>query len=263
MSHPILVNETNLSYAWARVFLCVMESPLSNPPPVTISLTGFGDGEPAEDHSVRDRLASLLNSHGKNSIDTSAMVVFPYRAWVRHCRPSCKDFSQWCLKRFVPRLKARDKRNQRGLYFERMMNITHYDANGHLHEHNQLEYIINWWRERKEIGKRPRRSGLQVSCFDPRLDHNKAPRLVFPCLQQVGFSYDEEGLIVHAFYPTQFIFDRAYGNYLGLCHLGCFVAHELHMRFTRLNCFVGCAKLGSINKSDASNLEDFLRARIP
>lgn len=105
---------------------------------------------------------------------------------------------------------------------------------------------------------------MQVSCFDPREDHNEAPLLPFPCLQQIGFTYDKDGgLIVNAFYPTQFILDRAYGNYLGLCHLGAFMAYQIGVRLVRMNCFVGCAQLGSnVTKKNVDRLLGILRKRV-
>ena len=56
--------------------------------------------------------------------------------------------------------------------------------------------------------------------------------------------------MLNAFYATQYIFEKAYGNYLGLAHLGRFMAHELDMDFARLNVTVGVAKIGQIAKSD-------------
>src|SRR5205823_13372804 len=73
--------------------------------------------------------------------------------------------------------------------------------------------------------------------------------------QQVSFTYDDDNrLAVNAYYPTQYIFDRAYGNYLGLCHLGNFMARELGLIMVRLNCFIGHPELGSIRKGQLSEL---------
>ncbi len=48
---------------------------------------------------------------------------------------------------------------------------------------------------------------------------------------------------MNAFYATQFMVSRAYGNYLGICRLGQFVAHELNLSLTRVSCHVGLAEL--------------------
>jgi hypothetical protein len=70
-------------------------------------------------------------------------------------------------------------------------------------------------------------------------------------LQQVSFEPTTAGLVINAFYATQQIFDKAYGNYLGLAQLGAFMAHEMNMPLARLNVMVGIAKLERITKSDA------------
>ena len=38
------------------------------------------------------------------------------------------------------------------------------------------------------------------------------------------------------FYATQHIVEKAYGNYLGLCRLGQFMAHEMGLRLDRMTC---------------------------
>ena len=86
--------------------------------------------------------------------------------------------------------------------------------------------------------------------FDPGRDHVASAQLGFPCLQQVSFEPTAAGLVVNAFYATQQIFDKAYGNYLGLAQLGAFMAHEMAMPLARLNVMVGVAKLERITKSD-------------
>ena len=46
------------------------------------------------------------------------------------------------------------------------------------------------------------------------------------------------------------VFDKAYGNYLGLARLGVFMAHEMGMSMAQLNVMVGVAKLERITKKD-------------
>jgi hypothetical protein len=92
---------------------------------------------------------------------------------------------------------------------------------------------------------------FQTTTFDPERDHVASAQLGFPCLQQVSFEPTEAGLVTNAFYATQQIFDKAYGNYLGLAQLGAFMAHEMGMPLARLNVMVGIAKLERIAKCDA------------
>ncbi len=84
---------------------------------------------------------------------------------------------------------------------------------------------------------------LQAATFDPRVDHTKAALRGFPCLQQVSFAVQKDKTIaVNGFYAFQYIGKRAYGNYLGLCRLGHFVAHELNTKISRMTCYSGIAQ---------------------
>jgi hypothetical protein len=260
---PIPIEETNLSLAWGKAFIAAMESSQTNPAPMVVSVTAFDDGLPPEDARIQVKLDELLAAHRKNTCSVSAMIIFPYQQWIRRGRPGCAEFSQWCIERFIPRLKARDQRNKKGLYFERMMNFQGGIAEGTPGK-NQLLHLITWWNQQLEDEqKRPARSRMQVACFDPFLDHNRECRPYFPCLQQIGFSYDSnDGLTVNAFYPTQYLFDRAYGNYLGLCHLGAFMAHQMGISLVRFNCFIGRAGLGGATKTALQPLKELVEQVI-
>ena len=204
-------------------------------------------------------------SNGKFTCDVSALTIFPYKHWIRDGRPPYQELFAWYLEKFLPRLKARNSRNRTGTYFERMIDfqgVRLKDGKLLNDGKNQLEHIIKIW-PKDNHHPRPRQSALQVACFDPVKDHTGSVRSGFPCLQQVSFTYDNnKGLAINAYYPTQYIFDRAYGNYLGLCHLGCFVAHELNLQLARLNCFVARSELGDITKTKLRELEKIVRESI-
>lgn len=70
-------------------------------------------------------------------------------------------------------------------------------------------------------------------------------------LQQVSFEPTAGCLVTNTLCATQQIFDRAYGNYLGVAQLGGFMAYETGMLRARLNVMVGIAKLERITKSNA------------
>ena len=82
-------------------------------------------------------------------------------------------------------------------------------------------------------------------------DHVASAQLGFPCLQQISFDPTKAGLIMNSFYATQQIFDKAYGNYLGLARLGAFMAHEMGIPLAQINVMVGIAKLERIAKRDS------------
>ncbi len=263
---PKVIYEENLSYAWGRAFLMAMKGRSKDLLPLTVSIGGLVEGLPNEDDRIRQALDLALAQNKKYGCAVSAMLIFPFKFWNLKGRPHIQEFTDLYLKKYLPRLKERDRRNCYGTYFERMIAFQGFkNKSGKLLNEgkNQLEHIINLWPKAGDHS-RPRQSALQVACFDPVKDHNGSALAGFPCLQQVGFIYDDAGnLAINAFYPTQYIFDRAYGNYLGLCHLGYFMAHELGLKFVRLNCFIGRPELGNVKKGVLRELIDVVRETLP
>ena len=135
-------------------------------------------------------------------------------------------------QKVFPRLQKASAKNRRGIYFQRMI------SGGPPAQPNQLEFVIGSYMARTGV----RRSILQIGIFDPAKDHSTAAQLGFPCLQHVTFAPVDDQLSVNAFYATQFLVERAYGNYIGLCRLGQFVAHEMGLKLSRVTCFSGIAE---------------------
>jgi hypothetical protein len=239
---PVMIEETNLSRAWSRLLLRVLNGAGTEVAPLILSLTGFGEGGAVtEDPAVRQALDLLLKRKGKLGVDDVAFTIFPQRLWEMSRGDRSRLFSLY--RATFPRWQAMNKKaNGRGLYFERMVMYGRGPCEG-----NQLQWILSQYNSRAGV----RRSMLQVATFDPARDHVASAQLGFPCLQQVSFEATPVGLVTNAFYATQQIFDKAYGNYLGLAQLGAFMAHEMEMPLARLNVMVGVAKLERITKNDA------------
>lgn len=259
MKVPEVISEDNLSYAWGRAFLIAMNGN-KDLMPLTISI-GITDGLPVEDIRIRAAADAALTENSKYSCAISAMTVFPFKFWNLSGRPHVRQFSKLYMTEYLGRLRARDRLNLKGTYFERMIafgGVRGKDGKFLNETKNQLEHTISLWPKNRKH-PRPKQSSLQVACFDPVKDLNRARRSGFPCLQQVSFTYDDMGgLAVNAYYPTQYIFDRAYGNYLGLCHLGYFMAREMDLELVRLNCFIGRPELGGVTKTALRKLEETL-----
>lgn len=239
---PLLIEETNLSYAWARAFCHIINNPGKEISPLIVTLTGFPQGIPDENKNIRDELDKCLMTTNKQQIHTVANTIFPQSYW-RMSKHNRHELFETYLKN-LPRIKAiASSKNRRGIYFERLIAFGSGPQNG-----NQLEYIISQYKLRSGV----RRTMFQASIFDPARDHVPNPRLPFPCLQHISFVPQGKSLTLNAFYATQQIFEKAYGNYLGLCRLGAFMAQEMELTFGRMNCFVGVAKMDTIKKSDDS-----------
>ena len=241
-SAPLLIDETNLSRAWARLLLRVLDGSGTEVAPLVLSLSGFApNGVAVEDPTVRQVLDQLLMRKRRIAVENVAFTIFPQRLWEMSRGNRTRLFARY--REVFPRWKAMNRKaNGRGMYFERMVMYGRGPCHG-----NQLEWILSQFNSRKGV----RRSMLQATTFDPGRDHVASARLGFPCLQQVSFEPTAAGLVTNAFYATQQIFDKAYGNYLGLAQLSAFMAREMGMSLARLNVVVGIAKLEGINKSDA------------
>lgn len=246
---PLLLQGNNLSRVWSEGFLYLVDHPSNEISPLVVSITDFTDGEPFEDKELRAALDKALKENRKVEVHTVANTIFPKSVW-RACKYD-RALLFKTYKETIPRYKAWEPtKNHRGMYFERLI-----DFGKGPHDGNQLDFIITEFNSRTGV----RRSMLQASIFDPKRDHVRSAQLVFPCLQHVSFVPNDGGLIINAFYATQQIFEKAYGNYLGLCRLGHFMAHEMRLTLERMNCVIGVEKLDFSPKSKLSSLIEAAR----
>lgn len=231
MSRSLTIEEDNLSVAWARAFLHVFEA--GEIPTLTVVIRSFVEGEHIEVMPIRQLLDDALGADEKGlSCDEVANTIFPESLWnpLAH-----RDQLYERYRRVLPRV-LRHPRNRYGVYFQRMIAFDHDEE--YEDGMNQLEHIIQTWHRGNH-----RRSALQAAIFDPRKDHTHQRQRGFPCLQQVAFAQQgQRGLSVTGFYATQYMFERAYGNYLGLSRLGRFVAHEMGKELTQVTCVSTPAK---------------------
>ena len=244
---PLIPTDNNLSVAWARAFLAVSE-PNKNVElsPLVVTVTDITGGVVNEHPDIRKAVEAALSSAGKQSCHTVANTIFPSSLW----NPTKRDGGADLFARFErawPKIhRCRD--NSKGHYFRRM---TAYDPVGLPKPVNQLEHLIATFAKGNH-----RRSALQAATFDPTRDHNHSRIGRFPCLHQVAFlPLEPTGLCVTAFYPMHYLFERAYGNYLGLCRLGRFMAANMGLEFTQLICVSSVAKLDDkVSKGSVSAL---------
>jgi thymidylate synthase len=233
-----LIKGTTISSVWAKMFNIVMTNPGKELSPVLIVLHDVNPGDSEKEDNVSEKLNEIYIKRGLNKINTVANTIFPLSLY-RLARFNRENFFSNYLA-LVPRMKALDNRNKNGLYFERLVD---FDGSGNI---NQLEFIIKEFTGRTGV----RRSLLQASIFDPRRDHTRQAQVSFPCLQHVSFTYQGSKFYVNGFYATQQLFDKAYGNLLGLVRLGNFMSREMNLSLGGVNCYVGIEKLERITKSD-------------
>jgi len=245
-----VIEENSLSLAWAKTFLHIYNNPHNNSLLIT-SVNEFIDNMPIEDERILSFLKESYEFNGKDSTKTVSCTIFPKSLW--NPQKSRNHLYESYLS-ILPQLKKYGA-NKYGLYFERLINYEKADGSFV----NQLEHIIGNWNNDVH-----RKSGLQAVIFDPKKDHTHQRQRGFPCLQQISFVPTENnGLEVVGFYPTQLIYEKAYGNYLGLCMLGRFMATAMGLQLRKFTNITTNPQLKTkINKSDLNKLftqlNDFL-----
>lgn len=242
------IEEGNLSRAWAHAFLAVMGRGVKGIVPLNVAVRGLDDGREAEEPAIREALDETLATLGRPFCDTVSNTIFPASMWNSE-RKRQELFARY--RRSLPKIKEASPANKHGLYFERLVSFGSGPKDG-----NQLEHVISTYE-----GGNHRRSALQAAVFDPARDHSNQRRRGFPCLHQVAFTPLEGGkLAVTGFYATQDLVEKAYGNYIGLYNLGRFMAHEMRLELSQVNCVASVARLGDrVNKTGLRRLEADLK----
>ena len=233
-----IIESSSLFEGWVTAFEMLLDEGVNVVVPLIVSMSLKSDST-----EVPKELDMALLENGCYSCNTTANTIFPNSYWNRDVERT-KLYERYM--KMIPVLKRADRNNRLGIYFERLINYSLEERGGSF---NQLEFIIRTYQR-----KNYRRSALQASVFNPFKDltHNK--QRGFPCLQHVFFTPDirNQTLMITGVYATQHIFDRAYGNYLGLHRLGEFMAHEMGLTLNKVICIVSQAKLGhKITKTQA------------
>ncbi len=231
MTSKHYVEDNNLSIAWIKALQLVSAPGKKEVAPLVVSITEFDEnGRPRESSAIRTLIDDLLVSEGMQSVETVASTIFPFRMWNSEAERS-ELFARYFA--ILPKLRKASSKNKHGIYFERMI------SGGPQANSNQLDFVINAYLSRDGV----RRSIFQIGIFDPAVDLTMSAQRGFPCLQHVTFAPMADSLLsVNAFYATQYMVERAYGNYLGVCRLGQFVAHEMHLKLARVTCYTGIAQ---------------------
>ena len=255
ISTPPIIVERNLSVAWGRAFLRVFDS--NEIAPLVVVIEGLENADPPEIPAIRRALDEELRAEGRGqSCLRVANTIFPISLWNPE-KPRADLYSRYL--KIIHRIR-KHQGNRYGVYFQRL--IAHGAGSATEEDVNQLEHIISTWKRGNH-----RRSALQASLVDPGVDHTHQRQRGFPCLQQVAFApVGDGGLAVTGFYAKQHMFERAYGNYLGLCRLGRFMAHEMGLTLSQVVCIAtpaardrpkrDLARLARQVESALSNFED-------
>ncbi len=253
MNTDQIITGTNVSEVWARAYHHVHTSTGHEVSPLIVCIEPKEPESPEEDILIRGKIDAALLKVSKVtkrpplSVGTVANTIFPKSLW----NPQLGREKLYERYRTIWPMISKCKRNNLGVYFQRMIA---YQTQGAENPMNQLEHVIHAYRSNVH-----RRSALQINIFDPTQDHSMKPYLSFPCLANVAFTPKGDELTISGYYPVQSIFERGYGNYLGLIHLGHFVASEMGLRLTKVICNANVALRGNVSGKEITPIYNELR----
>jgi hypothetical protein len=225
------ITEGSVSNAWLKAIQLAGAHPRKEASNLIVNIEGLTDTTNLEDMAIRSSLDQGLEENDDFSVSAVANTIFPASLW-RPDLPRTVLFERYL--KLWPRI-SKVRQNRRGTYFQRMISYPQPSESAF----NQLEFVISAYSN----GTR-RRSALQCGILAPNIDLNATPFQGFPCMQQVAFIPEgRNGLRISALYPMHYLWARAYGNYLGLIHLGRFMAFEMGLELTALTCIALVAKV--------------------
>lgn len=220
----------------------------------------------AEDQTIRKALDSLLEEAGLQLVDTVANTIFPaaLAASSRNHLHLSRRYEE-----LLPALRRLSPKNNRGTYFGRLVAFPGPDG-----PVNQLDALIV--RLRSEIAKTASGSGPMTASYEagfavPRADDTaddwQVPETAalpvrvpghdrrypgFPCLSHCSFQLDRSGTLhAMAHYRSQWMTERAYGNYIGLGRLISYIAAQAGAQPGELTVTAGFAKLDQRQRAAA------------
>ena len=225
------ITEETVSNAWLKAVQLAGARTRKEASNLIVNIEGLTATADLEDVAIRRNLDQALEQNDNFSVSTVANTIFPASLW-RPTLPRNILFERYL--KLWPRI-SKVRQNRRGTYFQRLIGYPQPSESAF----NQLEFVISAYT----AGTR-RRSALQCGILAPNIDLNATPFQGFPCMQQVAFVPEgRNGLRISALYPMHYLWARAYGNYLGLIHLGRFMAVEMGLELTALTCIALVAKV--------------------
>ena len=242
--HTFAVAERDVTHAW--IAACNKLDRKDNPDRTGLH-TVVRIADPLSDDRVfRAELDRLRTAHSLEPLDTVANTLFPAALAARCADPG--DLAER-YRRMYPVLK-RYPGNRRGTYFGRLVSYPAASQAGV----DQLGSVID--RLRSQATGTKMAAAYEIDIAEATDETETGSELLvhaagkdnsyrgFPCLSHISFQLDRD-MRVHAaaLYRSHYMFERAYGNYLGLGRLLAYIARQAELACGTLTVVAGHARL--------------------
>lgn len=257
MKTNLVIEGRNLSDAWART---VVELAAEDKHRACHVVTRIADPT-YEDSRIREMADGILAEHGLDPVSTVANTLFPEA--LARSTPDPETLGKRYLE-LLPTLKHLDSDNARGTYFERLVNYE--TPGGRL---NQLAEVVRRLKQESAVAAKsttgPKHARYEVGMEQltasvPVLEaeHDTNP-IGFPCLTLLSFQLDDGRVHAIAHYRSHYLFQRAYGNYLAICRLLCYICEQAGLAPGEVTVVAGYAQVDRHRKSSVRVLDDYLK----
>jgi thymidylate synthase len=231
------IEASNLSEGWIDALRCALASPDRS---LTHLLIRISDPS-KEEIAVRSRAQALIDEWNAGhptgqyyDVETTRNTIFP-SSWALR-RPEPKDLAAYYRERYSRQGLLGFRNNERGTYFGR---IVAYPRGKDQEPGDQLTDTVRKLRREIKSGQ-PKSSRYEINIYNERVDTNP---MSFPCLAHLSVHLGAHAVHLQAIYRSEYLIGRAYGNYMGLAELQCYIAAAAGVKAGELLVTVGHAKL--------------------
>ncbi len=221
MNIPLLISKDSFQEAWIAATQHLLENgdlynlvvSISNPTLV--------------DTSLDLRVTDFAKNNNLKTPKVVAYTIFPHKLYKTHRNAESLFEAYNRPTGLYKRLKKKRPPNDWGTYFGRLTNYE--SASGQV---NQLRNIINAINDRAHSYK------AAYTMIIQQPGNESIRPLGGPCLNYLAVQLEPttKKLGLLAVYRNHDFFERAYGNYCGLCKLICFIAEETNFNAGQLTC---------------------------
>jgi thymidylate synthase len=254
-----VIRGKNASEAWAEAFTEVASAKGQRLYHLIVQIEVAYQETKALRH-VADRVLESLGKPDEPTILTVRNTIFP-KTLVRSVRSAHELPAAFNASREYRQRMHRS--NAKGRYFERLIALKRNDGK----PFNQLAHTIDKLRDKNAsaryeidlISEVEVSEAMGIYCSER--DATKPPRAAFPCLSHLALQRDGELVHCVAYYRSQDMAERAYGNYWAIGQLQQYIAAEAGLRTGSLTVVSGIVNLGMSVKGARPFLERIAESR--